>query len=206
MKYIPRTASGHYDFPQQVLPSKLDACANVTTCCSVGEGSIAHVQYIKILAWLRGFLWSFFYIWFGFLCAQVSSGNCETMESWKLCNFDSKIKPRSRVRISRMLIYRTWANWHICQYQSNNIILVCFVNYRFTILPSEGKVVSMFSRISTFHKEFMDKYRWREAERIYPNLYLYVVAIFLSQLIFIFPWFWGMVMYANGLKHRKNKN
>ena len=23
----------------------------------------------------------FFYIWFGFLCAQVSSGNCETLES-----------------------------------------------------------------------------------------------------------------------------
>ncbi|CAH3182197.1 unnamed protein product [Porites evermanni] len=30
---------------------------------------------------------------------------------------------------------------------------------RFTILPSEDKVVSMFNRISTFHKEFMDKYR-----------------------------------------------
>ena len=32
-----RTAFGHYDFrstSQQVLPSKLDACANVTTCCS----------------------------------------------------------------------------------------------------------------------------------------------------------------------------
>ena len=29
----------------------------------------------------------FFYIWFSFLCAQVSSGNCETMESWKICNF-----------------------------------------------------------------------------------------------------------------------
>ena len=28
-----RTAFGHYDFPSTVLPSKLDACANVTTCC-----------------------------------------------------------------------------------------------------------------------------------------------------------------------------
>ena len=26
--------------------------------------------------------------WFGFLYVQVSSGNCETMESRKICNFD----------------------------------------------------------------------------------------------------------------------
>ena len=31
--------------------------------------------------------WSFFYIWFGFLCVQVSSGNCDTMESWAMVNF-----------------------------------------------------------------------------------------------------------------------
>ena len=36
------------------------------------------------------FFWSFFYFWFGFVCAQVSSGNCETMESWKICKFDPK--------------------------------------------------------------------------------------------------------------------
>lgn len=30
---------------------------------------------------------------------------------------------------------------------------------RFTILPSEDKVVPMFNKISKFHKEFMDKYR-----------------------------------------------
>ena len=35
--------------------------------------------------------WSFFYIWFGVLCAQASSfGNCETMESRKIYNFDPK--------------------------------------------------------------------------------------------------------------------
>ena len=28
--------------------------------------------------------WPFFYIWFGFLCAQVSSGNCETMPKMHL--------------------------------------------------------------------------------------------------------------------------
>ena len=35
---------------------------------------------------------------------------------------------------------------------------------------------------------------------------VYVVVNFLFQLIFIFPLFWGMVMYANDLKQRKNKN
>ena len=47
---------------------------------------------------------SFFCIWFGFLCAQVSSGNSETMKSSTICNFTQK--PRSHVRI---LIYRAWA-------------------------------------------------------------------------------------------------
>ena len=35
--------------------------------------------------------WSFFYTWFGFLYSQASSGNCETMESWTICNFDPKV-------------------------------------------------------------------------------------------------------------------
>ena len=46
-------------------------------------------SYIKIQHGVETF-WSFFHIWFGFLCAQVSSGNCETMESRKICNFDPK--------------------------------------------------------------------------------------------------------------------
>lgn len=32
-------------------------------------------------------------------------------------------------------------------------------HFRVTILPSEDKVVSMFDRISKFHKEFMEKFR-----------------------------------------------
>ena len=55
------------------------------------------------LTWLRGFL-AFFHIWFGFLCAQVCSGNCETTESWKFAILT--LKPRRHVKI---LIYRTWA-------------------------------------------------------------------------------------------------
>ena len=65
---------------------------------------IAHVRYIKILTWLRGFLVIFLYlVRFGFLCARVSSGNCETIESWKFATLT--LKPQSRVRI---LKYRTW--------------------------------------------------------------------------------------------------
>ena len=66
---------------------------------------IAHVRYIKILTWLRGFLVIFLYlVRFGFLCARVSSGNCETMESWKFGTLT--LRPRSHVRI---LKYRKWA-------------------------------------------------------------------------------------------------
>ena len=35
---------------------------------------------------------------------------------------------------------------------------------------------------------------------------VYVVVNFLSQVIFIFPLFLGMVIYADVLKQRKNKN
>ena len=34
----------------------------------------------------------------------------------------------------------------------------------------------------------------------YTNNSIYVVVNFLFQLIFIFPLFWGMVMYANEFK------
>ena len=47
---------------------------------------IAHVQYIKILTWPRGFLVIFLVI-FLFFCAQVSPGNCETMELQKNLQF-----------------------------------------------------------------------------------------------------------------------
>ena len=52
---------------------------------------IAYVRYIKILICLRSFLVIFIIIiLFGFPCTQVSSGNCETMESRTICNFDPK--------------------------------------------------------------------------------------------------------------------
>ena len=68
---------------------------------------IALVRYVKILTWLRGFLFIFLYlVWFSLF--QVSNGNCETMESWKVAILT--IQPQSHVRI---LIYRTWA---ICNF------------------------------------------------------------------------------------------
>ena len=49
--------------------------------------------------------WLFFFTWLGFLFYQVTSRNCETVESVeKFAILTSK--PRSHVRI---LIYRTWA-------------------------------------------------------------------------------------------------
>ena len=42
---------------------------------------IANVRYMKVLTQLRGFLVKHVYLWFGFLRAQVRSGNCQTMES-----------------------------------------------------------------------------------------------------------------------------
>ena len=35
--------------------------------------------------------------------------------------------------------------------------------------------------------------------------YVYVVVNFLFQLIFIFPLFWGMVMYANEFKTKEKQ-
>ena len=62
------------------------------------------------LYWITTYNWFlvilYFYIWFGFLCAQFSSGNCETTESWKFALLSPK--PRSDVRT---LIYRTWAEY-----------------------------------------------------------------------------------------------
>ena len=37
------------------------------------------------------------------------------------------------------------------------------------------------------------------------KLYVYVVVNFLFQLIFIFPLFWGMVMYANEFKTKEKQ-
>ena len=49
-----------------------------------------------------------------------------------------------------------------------------------------------------YSRRILPFYVYTEAE-IWNNLVpgIYVVVNFLSQLIFIFPLFWGMVMYAN---------
>ena len=40
---------------------------------------------------------------------------------------------------------------------------------------------------------------------IIEGINIYVVVNFLSQLIFIFPLFWGMVMYANEFKTKEKQ-
>ena len=62
------------------------------------------ISHIRYTSWLKSYevFWSFSYIWFGFLCAQVFFGNYEAME-WKFAILS--LKPRSHVRI---LMYRKW--------------------------------------------------------------------------------------------------
>ena len=42
--------------------------------------------------------------------------------------------------------------------------------------------------------------------QIHPNLTVYVVVNFLSQVIFVFLLFLGMVLYANEVETKKSKN
>ena len=62
------------------------------------------ISHIRYTSWLKSYeaFWSFSYIWFGFLCAQVFFGNYEAIE-WKFAILS--LKPRSHVRI---LMYRKW--------------------------------------------------------------------------------------------------
>ena len=41
--------------------------------------------------------------------------------------------------------------------------------------------------------------------QIHPNLKVYVVVNFLSQVIFVFLLFWGMVMYANEVETKEKQ-
>ena len=43
-----------------------------------------------------------FLVLFGFLCAQVSSGNCEAIEWWKFAIFSLKLRSHVRILINRM--------------------------------------------------------------------------------------------------------
>ena len=43
-----------------------------------------------------------FLVWFGFLCAQVSSGNCERSSGEKFAIFSLKLRSHVRILINRM--------------------------------------------------------------------------------------------------------
>ena len=65
----------------------------------------AHVRYIKILTWLRGFLVIFLYLFWFSLCSSLFwelRDKRVDLEKFTIL----ALKPRSHVRI---LIYRTWA-------------------------------------------------------------------------------------------------
>ena len=58
-----------------------------------------------------------------------------------------------------------------------------------------------FSRILDFtSKNFPDPLIWGDS-----GIHVYVVVNFLFQLVFIFPLFWGMVMYANEFKTKEKQ-
>ena len=62
----------------------------------------------------------------GFLCAQVSSGNCETMESWKKVNFN----PKYSLGYVRILIYRMWAfNSYCCSVNGWDWLSLLSISY-----------------------------------------------------------------------------
>ena len=69
----------------------------------------------------------FFYIWFGFLCAQVSSGIARQWSCEKFAILTPK--PRSHVRI---LIYRTWAIIFMLILLFSIIIIGLLENVRWT--------------------------------------------------------------------------
>ena len=51
-------------------------------------------------------------------------------------------------------------------------------------------------------KSLAPRVRWQQPR---DEIYIYVVVNFLFQLIFIFPLFWGMVMYANEFKTKEKQ-
>ena len=94
--------------PQLKIQEKKQIYQTLDTLCGCdGQDFIsitAYVRYTKILTRFRGFLVILLYSVFFCVCVQISSGNCETMESRKICILSRK--PRSHVRI---LKNRTWA-------------------------------------------------------------------------------------------------
>ena len=74
-KHVMTSLRGNKD--HQTTPSTENPCA------------IAHVRYIEILTWIRSFLVIFLHlVWFTLSSSFL--GNCETTESWKICNFYPK--------------------------------------------------------------------------------------------------------------------
>ena len=72
----------------------------------------------------RRLVFHLFHFWFGFLCVQMSSGNCEAMDSWKIC--DLSLKPRSHVRI-----FKSVSNMGYCNMQNTADFgnpCVCIIN------------------------------------------------------------------------------
>ena len=101
----------HYQYMKNTVQDMLGyACWYLTK---------AHVRYIKILTWLRGFLVIFLYLFWFSLCSSLFwelRDKRVDLEKFTIL----ALKPRSHVRI---LIYRTWAigsciSWRVSKIRS----------------------------------------------------------------------------------------
>ena len=75
--------------------------------------------------------WSFFYIWSGFLCAQVSSGNCETMEPQKFAILT--LKPRIQLKILIILNVGYYLNTFLYTYKFSKGLHALQVKFDFRL-------------------------------------------------------------------------
>ena len=79
---------------------------------------LAHVRYIKILTWLRGFLVFFLYlVWFSLCSSLLGIARQWSREKFAILS----LKPRSHVRI---LMYWTWAI-RMTQLEGNDLKWSC---------------------------------------------------------------------------------
>ena len=65
--------------------------------------------------------------------------------------------------------------------------------------------VDVYMYITWIHKRKTDLTFVKRSQADVIKGFVYVVVNFLFQLIFIFPLFWGMVMYANEFKTKEKQ-
>ena len=74
-------------------------------------------------------------------------------------------------------------------------------------IQKDGQKFSKFLEVwSQMKITFLSPVNIRTSIYIYIYIYIYVVVNFSFQLIYNFPLFWGIVMYANEFKTKEKQN